>query len=482
MPTACPHPGGDTSRSREGTVRHMGGSAKIVIEGAPAGILTRWPDDRAGVEALARYARLRGIGDPRDDAAGLAQVVQILGNCVDSPSDVMLVPVDYEVGDDATTFMMTGWELTGAEDDETLPEDEIAGILAHIDACQPPRQRLGETIPATARRSALPDTGGAMPVATVAPGWDADEMDDVVPIAPREPRPTFEPIDEDDDLERAWQETLAWASGISVPDDIPSEPASTSDTGGISDTGILRRLQQVTDDEYMMDGFGVNDTGILDAIQYEGEDDELVVMLPDDDDENRPDVAREPVSAAPTPTTEGEFADLDEPDMSDMFTDTGTLIVMKPVPAPESTGEIVIVPTDVEGTVMTSSDEQATQPLPEQGIPFSDVTPDDTARNIIIPLEAPEIGPNLSTEETARNPLPYPEVMDAEFEPFVDEGKGTGKKKHPKRGRKTQTKGPGKGEQDEKTKEADEVAAADRIAKVGESTKTEGAEGAAEEA
>ena len=487
----------------------MGYKAKIVIKGVPAGVLTNWPSDYMGLEALMRYARLRGFGDPESDSSALAQLLQVLGNCVSMPGDVSLGSADPS-SDDVATVVVSGWRIADIRRMSPMsrPDDrEIAETMVHIDSCQPSHQRLGEEfIFGISERAAVVfagelsigatiwdrDEGGRPVRATVVgfgedgvpqvttesdrqahparehfsqflghpgmyataepaeslpafapaagvvgddielvPVWEDDD-DDVVPIAPQSEASATMLADryEVDDLEREWQETLAWASGISASRD-EGTVTDASDTGGISDTGMLRRLKQNTDDEYMMGSLGVTDTGILHAIDMgdaKDDDDELVVMLTDEDEEPAsavpdaglrhdgvPHMGENPVSSS----AEMAFADIDEPDMSDMLTDTGTFIVMQHVPAPDSTGEVVVVPTDIEGTVMTSSDEQATQPLPEQGIPFADVLPDETARSIVIPMEAPEIGPNLSTEETAKNPLPYPEILDAEFEPFA---------------------------------------------------------------
>lgn len=66
------------------------------------------------------------------------------------------------------------------------------------------------------------------------------------------------------------------------------------------------------------------------------------------------------------------------------------------------------------------------QPLPQDEDAIDAVTiqmpdGDSTGRSIVIPLKPSEIEPDLSTEETAKNPSPYPDILDASFVPYDED-------------------------------------------------------------
>lgn len=119
----------------------------------------------------------------------------------------------------------------------------------------------------------------------------------------------------------------------------------------------------------------------------------------------------------------------------DEFSITNELVI--PTDATPSTGDIRIseIISDIAGEgdehlVMTNANENTSeltivQPLPQDDEAIAAVTmqaPSDTAgRSVIIPLESYEIEPDLSTDEVAKNPKPYPDVLDADFEPYEDE-------------------------------------------------------------
>lgn len=76
-------------------------------------------------------------------------------------------------------------------------------------------------------------------------------------------------------------------------------------------------------------------------------------------------------------------------------------------------------------TFRMTSETDSTGSIPVIGVPASSMPISDTGRLIVISMEAGEVPPDLSDAETAKNPLPYPDVMDAEFVPF-DEAAGRG--------------------------------------------------------
>lgn len=100
-----------------------------------------------------------------------------------------------------------------------------------------------------------------------------------------------------------------------------------------------------------------------------------------------------------------------------------------------------------EGVVMTNSSEDTdgftiVQPLPQDEEAFDAIaTPvqegDETGRSVVIPLQPHQIAPDLSSIEMAKNPLPYPDVMDAAYEPYEKPTKRPGRaQKRPKKRRR----------------------------------------------
>lgn len=63
------------------------------------------------------------------------------------------------------------------------------------------------------------------------------------------------------------------------------------------------------------------------------------------------------------------------------------------------------------------------QPLPQDEAAIDAVTihASDTGRSVFIPLEPHEIEPDFSTDEIAKNPRPYPDVLDANFQPYEED-------------------------------------------------------------
>lgn len=84
-----------------------------------------------------------------------------------------------------------------------------------------------------------------------------------------------------------------------------------------------------------------------------------------------------------------------------------------------------------EHIVMTNAESDTErvkiiQPLPQDDASIDAVTiqmsdsGDTVGRSVFIPLKPSEIEPDLSTDATAKNPSPYPDVLDASFAPYEE--------------------------------------------------------------
>lgn len=165
------------------------------------------------------------------------------------------------------------------------------------------------------------------------------------------------------------------------------------------------------------------------------------------------DLESEATDMAPVaePAFGDDFSDLDEAFDDSDLSDTGLIqmVIQRGAEEDESsiTNELVI-PMDAtsstddvripealaeiageEHMVMTNANENTSnltivQPLPQDEEAIDAVTmqvPADTGRSVFIPREPREIEPDLSTDAVAKNPKPYPDVLDADFEPYESE-------------------------------------------------------------
>lgn len=187
--------------------------------------------------------------------------------------------------------------------------------------------------------------------------------------------------EEPDDTDATWQ--APYQVGTWEQADEPEQADSVAD----ADSQSLFE----DDDE---DDYGSDDFSNTDLLQ-------MVTDLGDEEDDasitNNLVIPSDAMSSS-------DLMQYDEPEIADVI-DEG-----------EETGSIVM-------TSAGSDTEQVKiiQPLPQDDTSIDAVTMhvnNDSGRSVFIPLEPYEIEPDFSTSEIAKNPRPYPDVLDANFKPY----------------------------------------------------------------